>query len=176
MQDWPPTFSCLSYLFRLCSDGKQVLTPQVLAIGSRYVQERPSQNFVQERPAQNFVQDLCRLFEPCTPAQTNPTPGLTLILTLSLTLTLWGARGRQGQSHISAACFGGVFPKKRLAAERPALTNKTASRAKRFVQAAPAHRSELHYARYSAANRGRMTAAAARCARSRHAQTGPLPA
>ena len=65
----------------------------------------------------------CRQIQPCAWTQTKPTPGLTR--TRTRTLTLRGARGRQGQSRGSAACFGGVFPKKRRAAERPALTNKT---------------------------------------------------
>ena len=77
--------------------------------------------YVLERPAQNFVQDVCHQVQPCTSAQTNPTPGLTL------SLALWGARGRQGQSRGFAACFGGGFPKKRRAAERHALTYKTRS-------------------------------------------------
>ena len=52
-----------------------------ITLGSRYVQERP---------AINFVQDVCRQFQPCTSAQTNPTPGLTR--TLTLTRTLGGSR------------------------------------------------------------------------------------
>lgn len=44
----------------------------------------------------------------CSSAQPNP----TLELTLTLALSLWGARGRQEQPRGSAACFGGVFPKK----------------------------------------------------------------
>ena len=69
--------------------------------------------YVQDWSAQNFVQDVCGQFQPCTSAQTNPTPDLSLTLTLTLTPkpTLWGARGRQGQPRGSAACFGGVFPK-----------------------------------------------------------------
>ena len=67
-----------------------------------------------------YVQDMRRQFQPCTSAQTNPTP----CLTLTLTPTLWGTRGRQGQSRGSAACFGGVFIKKTLSGRRPALTNK----------------------------------------------------
>ena len=86
-----------------------------------------SVRYVQLHLAQHFVQDVCRQFQPCTRIQTNPTPGLTLTLTQtpSLTQTLWGARGRQGLSRGSAACFGGVFSKKRRATERPALANKT---------------------------------------------------
>ena len=41
------------------------------------------------------------------PAETNP----TLDLTQTLTLTLWGARGRRGLRD-PPACFGGVFLKK----------------------------------------------------------------
>ena len=59
---------------------------------------------------------LCRTcvvnFQPCTSAQTNSTPDVTLTLTLTLSPTLWGARGRQGQPRGSAACCGGVFPTK----------------------------------------------------------------
>ena len=77
--------------------------------------------YVQLHPAQNFVQEVCRRFQPCTWAQTNPTPGLTL----TLTIALWGARGRQGQSRGSATFFCGVFRKIRRAAEIPALTGKT---------------------------------------------------
>ena len=51
-----------------------------------------------------------------TSAQTNQTPVLTL--TLTLTPTLWGVRGRQGQSLGSEACVGGVLPKQSRAAER----------------------------------------------------------
>ena len=65
------------------------------------------------RSAQFFVQDVCGHFEPCTSAQTNPTPDLTL----TLTPTLWEARDRQGQS-------GAVFPKKLRAAQRPTSTSK----------------------------------------------------
>ena len=39
--------------------------------------------------------------------------------------SIWGARGRQGQPRGSAACFGGVYPKKLRAAEKPASTNTT---------------------------------------------------
>ena len=83
----------------------------------------PGSRYVQMHPAPIFVQEVCRQFQPCTWTQTNPTPGLTL--TLTLTLTIWGARGRQAQTRGSAAYFGGDFPRKRRAAERPALTNKT---------------------------------------------------
>ena len=74
-----------------------------------------------------FVQDVCRQFQPCTWTQTSPTPGLILTVTRARnrTRTLWEARGRQGQSRGPAPCFGGVSPKKHLAAERPALTNET---------------------------------------------------
>ena len=50
---------------------------------------------------------LCGQFQLFTSTQTNPTRDLTL----PRTPTLWGTRGRQGQSRGSAACFGGVFPK-----------------------------------------------------------------
>ena len=82
--------------------------------------------YVQLHPAQKKMCGTCVVtFQPCTWTRTNPTPGVTLTLTLSRTPTLWGARGRQEQPRGPAACFGGVFPKKRRAAERPALTNKT---------------------------------------------------
>ena len=80
---------------------------------------------MQDWSAQNFVQKVSRDFQPCTSAHTNPTPGLTLTLKLARTPTLWGARGRQGQSRGSAACFGGVSPTKIRAADRPVLINKT---------------------------------------------------
>ena len=51
---------------------------------------------------------LCGQFQLFTPTQTNPTPDLTR----TRTRTLLGARGWQGQSCGSAACFGGVFPNK----------------------------------------------------------------
>ena len=66
---------------------------------------------------------LCGQFELFTSAQTNPIPDLTL--TLTLTPTLWGARGRQGQTRGSTACFGGVFTKKPRAAENSVSTNQT---------------------------------------------------
>lgn len=43
------------------------------------------------RSAQN---DVCGQFQPCTSAQTNPTPDLSLSLTPTLTPTFRGARGR----------------------------------------------------------------------------------
>ena len=96
------------------------------------------------RRARTFCRALCGQFQPFTSAQTNPTPDLTL----TLTLTLWGAgsrsaRGRQGQSRRSAACFGGVFPGK------PARRPKTQSRPVRpscrsYLQVAPANRTSLH--------------------------------
>ena len=48
-------------------------------------------------------------------------------LEASLTPTLSRARGRQrqGQPRGSAACFGGVFPKKTRVAEKPGSTNKS---------------------------------------------------
>ena len=64
---------------------------------------------------------LCGSFQPFTSVHTNPTPDLTL----TLIPTLWGARGRQGQSRGSVASFGGVFPKRARAAENPASRNKT---------------------------------------------------
>ena len=64
----------------------------------------------------NFVQDTAVWptdtlwpIQPFTSAQTKPTADLTL--TLTLTPTLWGARGRQVQSRGSVACFSGVFRK-----------------------------------------------------------------
>ena len=58
---------------------------------------------------------VCDQFQPCTSAQTDTTPDLTLTLTLILTRTptLWGARRRQGQGQPggSAACVGGVVPR-----------------------------------------------------------------
>ena len=51
---------------------------------------------------------LVNLYPACRP-RPNPTPTITLPLTL--TPTPWRARGRQGRSHGSAACFEGVFPR-----------------------------------------------------------------
>ena len=87
---------------------------------------------VQEHPAKNLCAggvEVCGQFQPCMSAQTNPTPDVALPQTLRLTLTptLWGAqsfggvRGSQGQSSGSAACFGGVFPKKKRAAQKAIL-------------------------------------------------------
>ena len=70
---------------------------------------RRGSRYVQERLAQKIVMDVCRQFQPCTSAETNPTLTLTLTLARTRTRTLWGARGRQGQSRGSAACVGGVF-------------------------------------------------------------------
>ena len=83
--------------------------------------------YVQERRAQILVQGAYRPLQPCTPAQTDPNPGLTLTLTSGRTLTLWGARGRLGQSvtRLSPRVLVAFFRKKRRAAERPGLTNKT---------------------------------------------------
>lgn len=72
--------------------------------------------YVQDWSAQALCRTCVINFQPCTLAQTNPTPGLIL----TLTPTLRGARGRQGQLRVSAACLGGDFQKKMCAAERPA--------------------------------------------------------
>ena len=79
---------------------------------------------MQELPAQSFVtvSSISKLH--VGPDQPNPRPDPDPN-PITLTPTLCGARGRQGQSRGSAACFGGVFPKKRRADEGPALTNKT---------------------------------------------------
>ena len=57
-------------------------------------------------------------FQPCKSAQTNPTPdlSLTLSLTQTPTLTLWGARGRQGQSRVFLWRFSKKIPGGRKAA------------------------------------------------------------
>lgn len=68
---------------------------------------------MQDLSAQHFVQDVCRLLQPCTSVQTNPTSGLTL------TATLWGAGGRQGQT----SCR--VVPANLRWAKRPPLLNMT---------------------------------------------------
>jgi len=79
--------------------------------------------YVQEHPPKNFVLEACDQFQPCTSAQTNPTPEVTLTLSRTRTRTpiLWGARGRQGQSRGSVA----FFPKKNGRPKRPASVNKT---------------------------------------------------
>ena len=82
--------------------------------------------------------------DPNPDPNSNPNPSPNPNLTLTLTRTWpWGDRGRQGQARDSAACFGGVFPKKRRAAAKPALTNKTRilHTQQCFVQDAAAHRS-----------------------------------
>ena len=66
---------------------------------------------------------LCGQFQPFTSAQINPIPHVTTNLALALSLPR--TRGRQGQSHGSAAWFGGVFPKKKRTAENPVSTNKS---------------------------------------------------
>ena len=75
-------------------------------------------------------------FQPCTSAQTNLTPALTLAPDLTLTLTLRGARDRRGQS-------GGVLPQKPRAAKRPTSTSKTRTMHKLFLPTRPPHRASL---------------------------------
>ena len=79
---------------------------------------------MRDRLTETFVRDLCGQFQYCTSGKTNSTPDQILALSLTLIPTLYGARGRQGQSRGSTPCFGDVFPKTLLAAERPAWTNK----------------------------------------------------
>ena len=68
---------------------------------------------------------LCGQLQLFTSAQTNPTPDLTL----TKTPTVCGAgsrsaRGRQGQSRGSAACFWWRYSEKAGAAEKPVSTNQ----------------------------------------------------
>ena len=84
--------------------------------------------------------DVCHQFQPYTWTQTNPTPSLTQTRTLSP--TLWGARGRQGQSRGSAAlCFGGVIPKNAGRPKDPHSDQLDPHPAKCFGQGAAAHKS-----------------------------------
>ena len=85
--------------------------------------------YVQDWLAQNFVQDLCGQFHPCTSAQTNPTPDLTLTPTLILTLT--PSQNRLGGSRSAGAVtrlrrvFWWCFSQNPGRPKRPASANKT---------------------------------------------------
>ena len=73
--------------------------------------------YVQDRSTQSFVQDVCHQFQPCTSAQTNPTPGLIL------TQTSGGSRSAGAVARLRRVLRRCL--KKNRAAGIPALTNKT---------------------------------------------------
>ena len=64
------------------------------------------------------MQDICGQVLSGTSAQTQPDPrpysASTPILILLLTLTLWGTRGQQLRSRGPAACFGGIYKRKKI--------------------------------------------------------------
>ena len=76
---------------------------------------------MQELPANNFLQGAVWLNSTFHVGVDQPEPRTNPI---TLTLALWGARGRQEQWRGSSAYFGGVFLKKSQAAENPASTNQ----------------------------------------------------
>lgn len=75
------------------------------------------------------------LFQSCTLAQTTSTPDLTL--TLTLTPSIRGALGRQGQPRGTAACFVGVFLRNPGRPKRPPSTNPTGIYIKLFPAGFP---------------------------------------
>ena len=92
------------------------------------------------------VHDVCRHFQPCRSAQTNPTPGLTLTLTPTL---LRGSHA--APPHVLVAFFQNTSGRPK---GQPALTNKDPHPAQSFVPTNPAHRA-------SRSNRGPLLASEA---------------
>ena len=90
-------------------------------LGSRYVQERP---------AQNFVQDVCGQFQLCTSPQTNPT--------LTLTNPLWGGSRSTGAVRWLRRMFWWRFRQKTPGGRKTSLDQQDPHSAQSCVQTAPA--------------------------------------